>query len=63
MAANLLITQSKSSAGADHSQRETLRTLGLRGIGTTTERADGDALRGMLRRVAHLVRVEEKSGA
>ena len=34
-----LITQRRSSAGANPAQRETLRTLGLRGIGTTTERA------------------------
>jgi large subunit ribosomal protein L30 len=60
MATTLVIKQHKSSAGADRPQRETLRSLGLRGIGTTTERADNPALRGMLRRVAHLVRVEDK---
>ena len=61
MASKLVITQHRSSAGANRPQRETLRTLGLRGIGKSTERPDGPALRGMLRRVAHLVKVEEAS--
>ena len=63
MATTLVIKQFKSSAGADRPQRETLRSLGLRGIGSTSERADTPALRGMLRRVAHLVKVEEGTGA
>ncbi len=63
MSAKLLISQRRSSAGANRPQRETLRTLGLHGIGTSTERPDGPALRGMLRRVAHLVEVQENKGA
>ena len=63
MAAKLVITQHKSAAGTNGPQRDTLRSLGLRGIGTSSERADNPALRGMLRRVAHLDRVEEASGA
>jgi large subunit ribosomal protein L30 len=57
----LVITQRKSAAGANHPQRETLRSLGLHGIGTTTERPDRPELRGMLRVVSHLVRVDEKA--
>jgi large subunit ribosomal protein L30 len=59
MASQLHIRQSKSSNGAKPSQRETLRTLGLRGIGSSVERPDGPALRGMLRVVAHLVEIDE----
>jgi large subunit ribosomal protein L30 len=59
MAATLQIRQLKSSNGASPSQRETLRTLGLRGIGSSIDRPDGPALRGMLRVVAHLVEVDE----
>jgi large subunit ribosomal protein L30 len=59
VAAKLVIRQRRSSAGANAPQRDTLRSLGLHGIGTSTERADGPALRGMLRRVAHLVEVQE----
>ena len=61
MASKLLIRQRRSSAGANRPQRETLRTLGLHGIGTTTERPDGPAVRGLLRRVGHLVDVQESN--
>ncbi|HZO59176.1 MAG TPA: 50S ribosomal protein L30 [Solirubrobacterales bacterium] len=63
MASKLVIRQRRSAAGANRPQRETLRSLGLRGIGTTTERSDNPALRGMLRRVAHLVEIEETANA
>jgi large subunit ribosomal protein L30 len=59
MAATLHIRQLRSSNGARPSQRETLRTLGLHGIGSSIDRPDGPALRGMLRVVAHLVEVDE----
>ncbi|MDR2373927.1 MAG: 50S ribosomal protein L30 [Bifidobacteriaceae bacterium] len=58
--ATLRITRLKSGIGAKRNQRETLRTLGLRKIGQTVERpADNPAVRGMVRTVAHLVKVEE----
>jgi large subunit ribosomal protein L30 len=53
------IRQLRSANGSDRAQRETLRTLGLRGIGSTSQRPDNPATRGMIDRVAHLVRVEE----
>ena len=59
--ASLRITQVKSSNGAKAPQRETLRSLGLRGIGKTVERPDSPQLRGMVHAVRHLVTVEEKS--
>jgi large subunit ribosomal protein L30 len=62
MADVVQITQLRSSNGADRAQRETLRTLGLRGIGSTSERADGPAIRGMLSKVAHLVKIEQGPG-
>ena len=39
---------------------DTLRSLGLRGIGKTVEREDSPQLRGMVHKVRHLVVVEEK---
>jgi large subunit ribosomal protein L30 len=51
------ITQRRSTAGTSPSQRDTLRTLGLRGIGRTVERSDSPELRGMIRVVEHLVEV------
>ncbi len=54
------ITQVKSSNGAKQPQKDTLRSLGLRGIGKTVERPDSEPLRGMVHAVRHLVTVEEK---
>jgi len=54
----LVITQVRSTNGANPKQRETLRSLGLGKIGRTTERDDGDAVRGMVAKVAHLVKVD-----
>ena len=57
----LVITQVKSANGTNGRQRDTLRSLGLRGIGKTVERPDSEPLRGMVHAVRHLVNVEEKS--
>ena len=56
----LAIKQVKSANGTDASQRDTLRTLGLRRIGHVVERPDSPQLRGMVHAVRHLVTVEEK---
>jgi large subunit ribosomal protein L30 len=58
--ASFLITQVKSSNGANGRQRDTLRSLGLRGIGKSVERPDSPQVRGMVHAVRHLVNVEEK---
>jgi large subunit ribosomal protein L30 len=51
-------TQVKSTNGSNPKQRDTLRTLGLGKIGRTSEREDNDAVRGMLAKVAHLVKID-----
>ena len=56
----LVVTQLKSANGADGRQRDTLRSLGLRGIGKSVEREDTPQTRGMVHAVRHLVQVEEK---
>ena len=58
---SFVITQVKSSNGANGRQRDTLRSPGLRGIGKSVERPDSPQLRGMVHAVRHLVSVEEKS--
>jgi large subunit ribosomal protein L30 len=58
----LRITQRRSSNGSSPSQRDTLRTLGLKGIGRTVERRDSPELRGMIRAVEHLVEVSDADG-
>jgi large subunit ribosomal protein L30 len=57
---SLLITQVKSANGTNSRQRDTLRSLGLRGIGKSVEREDSPQVRGMVHAVRHLVTVEEK---
>jgi large subunit ribosomal protein L30 len=52
------ITQVKSQIGETQKHRGTLRALGLRRIGQTVEHDETPVLAGMLRKVRHLVRVE-----
>jgi large subunit ribosomal protein L30 len=59
--ATVRIRQRRSSAGARPNQRETLRSLGLRGIGKTVERPLSPQLEGMIRVVGHLVEVSPAS--
>jgi large subunit ribosomal protein L30 len=54
----LKLTQVKSQIGQSESHRGTLRALGLGRIGKTNEIEESPVLDGMLRKVAHLVRVE-----
>jgi large subunit ribosomal protein L30 len=56
----LVITQVKSANGTNSRQKDTLRSLGLRGIGKSVEREDSPQLRGMVHAVRHLVSVEER---
>ncbi|MEN9660805.1 MAG: 50S ribosomal protein L30 [Micrococcales bacterium] len=59
MAARLKVTQLKSEIGGKPNQRETLRTLGLKRIGDIVVKDDSPSVRGLVRTVAHLVKVEE----
>ena len=52
------VTQTKSAIGRLGSQRQTLVGLGLNKIGRTRELEDTPAVRGMINKVKHLVRVE-----
>jgi large subunit ribosomal protein L30 len=56
------VTQIKSTNGANHAQRETMRSLGLRRINHTVEVKDNPQTRGMLHRVRHLIKVDENDG-
>jgi large subunit ribosomal protein L30 len=54
------VVQVKSAIGTKPKHRGTLRALGLGRIGATNTLPDRPEIRGMLRRVPHLVRVEEE---
>jgi large subunit ribosomal protein L30 len=57
--AKLRITLQKSTNSVNHNQKATIKALGLHKIGQTVELEASPAVQGMLRSVAHLVRVEE----
>ena len=55
----LIVTQVGSPIGRKHDQRETLVGLGLNKMHRTRELPDTPAVRGMVAKVQHLVRVEQ----
>ncbi len=55
----LLVTQVRSQIGQSQRHRGTLRALGLGKIGRSAEHEASPEVAGMLRKVSHLVRVEE----
>jgi large subunit ribosomal protein L30 len=57
--AKVRVTQVRSQIGQTEKHRGTLRALGLGKIGKTVEHDDGPVLAGMLRKVRHLVKVED----
>ena len=59
MADKLKITLVKSPIGAIPQQRATVEALGLKKLYKTVEMPDNDAVRGMIQKVRHLVKVEE----
>jgi len=55
----LKVKQVKSGIGGTSSQRNTLRSLGLKRIGDEAVKEDRPEIRGMLATVPHLITVEE----
>lgn len=58
-AKTIRIEQVKSPIGFPRTQREVLRSLGLRRIRHVVERQDIPAVRGMVKKIPHLVRIVE----
>ena len=59
MPAKVRVTQVRSQIGQSAPHRGTLRALGLGKIGRSREHDVSPVLAGMLRKVRHLVKVEE----
>ncbi len=57
--ATLKITQVRSTIGRPKVQRDTVRSLGLKRIRHTVTQPDRPEIRGMLRKIPHLVEFEE----
>jgi large subunit ribosomal protein L30 len=53
------VVQVRSQIGQTQRHRGTLRALGLGKIGRSAEHEEGPVLDGMLRKVRHLVKVED----
>ena len=59
MAEKLKVTLVKSTIGAIPKQVKTVEALGLNKLNKAVELPDNDAVRGMIFKVRHLVKVEE----
>ncbi|RDE35915.1 50S ribosomal protein L30 [Parageobacillus thermoglucosidasius] len=59
MAKKLAITLTRSVIGRPQDQQITVKTLGLRKLHQTVVHHDNPAIRGMINKVAHLVKVQE----
>jgi large subunit ribosomal protein L30 len=59
MSTRLKVTQTRSLIGRPPDQRATVRGLGLKRLGDVVVKEDRPEIRGMLRKVGHLIRVEE----
>jgi len=57
--AKLRVKWVKSSIGYPKDQKVTIQSLGLRKLQQTVEHEDTPVIRGMVRKVIHLVQVEE----
>ncbi|MCW8086445.1 50S ribosomal protein L30 [Sabulicella glaciei] len=53
------VTQVSSGNGRKPGQQDTLKGLGLNKIGRTRELEDTPSVRGMIRKVQHLVKVDD----
>ena len=60
MANVLKVTLVKSMIGRPENHRRVLRGMGLKRINQTVELKDTPAIRGMVQKVCHLVKAEEK---
>ena len=59
MADTIRITLTKSPIGYEKSQKATVRALGLNKMSQTVEKEDSPVIRGMIKKVSHLVTVSE----
>ncbi len=59
MAGKLSVTLVKSTIGQKPKARATVKALGLTKLHKTVEHKDNEAIRGMIQKVIHLVKVEE----
>ncbi len=59
MASKLKIRQVRSAINRSGMQKKTIRALGIRRLNQTVVHTDNPCIRGMVKKVEHLVQVEE----
>ena len=59
--AKLHITWVKSGIGYSEDQKRTIKALGFRRLNQSVTHDDSGSIRGMINKVRHLVKVEERS--
>jgi large subunit ribosomal protein L30 len=59
MASKLKVRQIKSAIGRQEKQKRTLRALGIRRMHQTVVVEDNPCMRGMVKKIEHLLEVEE----
>jgi large subunit ribosomal protein L30 len=57
--AKLKVTLKRSTSNVKYDQVATINALGLKKIGSCVEHEDTPQIRGMIRKVSHLIEVEE----
>ena len=62
MKSKLRVKQTRSVIGQEHSMRLTIKGLGLRGPGTEVVVNNTPSFRGAIKKIMHLVNVEEVDG-
>ncbi len=59
--AKIIVTWVKSDIGYKEDQKRTIKALGFKRLNASVTHEDSAALRGMINKVRHLVKVEEKT--
>ena len=61
MSGSIKVTLAKSMIGRPEKHRKVLRAMGLTKVNRTVSLKDTPSVRGMIRKVSHLLRVEENT--
>lgn len=59
--AKIVVTWVKSGIGYKEDQRKTLKALGFKRMNASVVHEDSAAIRGMINKVRHMVKIEEKT--
>ena len=62
-ASKLVVKQVRSTIGTPHTQRLVIKGLGLHGVGTEVVVDNTPSFRGMVKKVLHLVTVQEQNAS